>query len=45
MNLMAWNATDHIDLIDQPFIMIVGSETDSKYMSYEAFEKATVTKK
>lgn len=44
MDLMTWDATDHIDLIDQPLLMIAGSKADTKYMSDEAFEKATGAK-
>ena len=44
LDLMTWDATDHIDLIDQPLLLIAGSDADTKYMSDEAFEKATGTK-
>ena len=44
LDLMTWDATDHIDLIDQPLLLIAGSNADTKYMSDEAFEKATGTK-
>ena len=36
---MTWDATDHIDLIDQPLLLIAGSDADTKYMSDEAFER------
>ena len=43
LDLMMWDATDRMELIDQPLLMIAGSIADSKYMSDEAFEKATGT--
>lgn len=44
MNLMTWDATNQIELIDQPLLMIAGEKADSLYMSKDAFEKATGTK-
>lgn len=44
LDLMRWDATDQIDLINQPLLMIVGSKADSLYMTEEAFSKATGTK-
>src|SRR5699024_8408073 len=43
LDLMTWDATDQIELINQPLLMIVGSEAGTKYMTYEAFQKATGT--
>ncbi len=43
MDMMAWDATDHADLIDQPLLVIAGDKADSLYMSREAFDKATGT--
>lgn len=43
MDMMAWDATDHADLITQPLLVIAGEKADSKYMSEEAFSKATST--
>jgi fermentation-respiration switch protein FrsA (DUF1100 family) len=43
LNLMRWDATDQIELIDQPLLMIAGSKADSLYMTEEAFPKATGT--
>ncbi len=43
-DLMRWDATDQIDLIDQPLLMIAGSKADSLYMTEDAFPKATGTK-
>jgi len=44
LDLMRWDATDQIDLIDQPLLMIAGSKADSLYMTEDAFKKATGTK-
>ena len=44
MDLMRWDATDQIGLIDQPLLMIAGSKADSAYMTDDAFAKATGTK-
>ena len=43
MDMMAWDATDHADLINQPLMVITGEKADSRYMSEEAFAKATST--
>lgn len=43
MDLMSWDATDHIDLINVPLLLMAGEKADSLYMSQEAFEKATGT--
>ena len=44
MELMTWDATDQIELIDQPLLMMAGSEADTKYMTDEAFPKAVNAK-
>ena len=44
LDLMRFDATDQIELIDKPLLMIAGSKADSLYMSEEAFAKATGTK-
>jgi fermentation-respiration switch protein FrsA (DUF1100 family) len=44
MDLMRWDATDQIELIDQPLLMIAGSRADSLYMTKDAFAKATGAK-
>ena len=44
LDLMRWDATDQIELIDQPLLMIAGSKADSLYMTEDAFPKATGTK-
>lgn len=43
MDLMSWDATDNIDLINVPLLLMAGEKADSLYMSEEAFEKATGT--
>jgi len=40
LDLMTWDATDQIELIDQPLLMMAGSKADTKYMTDEAFPKA-----
>lgn len=44
LDLMTWDATTNMDLINQPLLMIAGSKADTKYMTDEAFNKATNTK-
>jgi fermentation-respiration switch protein FrsA (DUF1100 family) len=44
VDLMRWDATDQIELIDQPLLMIAGSKADSLYLTEDAFSKATGTK-
>jgi len=43
LDLMRWDATDEIALIDQPLLMIAGGKADSLYMTEDAFSKATGT--
>ncbi|WP_246245795.1 alpha/beta hydrolase [Mesorhizobium zhangyense] len=43
LDLMRWDATDQIDLIDKPLLMIAGSKADSLYMTEDTFAKATGT--
>jgi len=43
LDLMSWDATDQLELIDVPLLMIAGSEADTRYMTDEAFPKATGT--
>lgn len=43
LDLMRWDATDQIDLIEQPLLMIAGSKADSLYMTEDAFARATGT--
>lgn len=44
LDLMTWDATTNMDLINQPLLMIAGSKADTKYMTDEAFAKATKAK-
>jgi len=44
LDLMRWDATSQIELINQPLLMIAGSKADSAYMTDDAFAKATGTK-
>lgn len=44
LDLMRFDATDHIDLINKPLLMMAGSKADSLYMTKDAFAKATGTK-
>lgn len=43
MDLMTWDATDHINLINAPLLMMAGNKADTFYMTSDAFEKATGT--
>ncbi|MCM3869591.1 MAG: alpha/beta hydrolase [Pyrinomonadaceae bacterium] len=43
LDLMSFDATDQIELIDKPLLMIAGSKADTLYMTEEAFAKATGT--
>ncbi|GGZ18509.1 hypothetical protein GCM10007049_08380 [Echinicola pacifica] len=40
LELMTWDATDEIELLDQPLLMIAGSKADTYYMTDKAYEKA-----
>lgn len=44
LDLMRFDATNQIELIQQPLLMIAGSKADSLYMTKDAFAKATGTK-
>lgn len=44
LDLMTWDATTNMDLVTQPLLMIAGSKADTKYMTDEAFSKATNAK-
>ena len=44
MDLMTWDATDNIALINAPLLLIAGEKADSLYMSEEALQKASGTK-
>lgn len=43
LDLISWDATDQIELIDTPLLMIAGGEADTRYLTEEAFAKATGT--
>lgn len=43
LDLMSFDATNQIELIDRPLLIIAGSQADSLYMSEEAFAKASGT--
>jgi uncharacterized protein len=43
LDLMRWDATDQIELINIPLLMMAGSDADTLYMTEEAFAKATGT--
>lgn len=43
IKLMAFDVEDRMDLINQPLLMIAGSNADTLYMTKDAFEKATGT--
>lgn len=44
IDLMAFDATTNMELINQPLLMMAGSKADSFYMTDNAFNKATGTK-
>lgn len=43
MDLMRWDATDAIELINVPLLMIAGSKADTLYMTKDAYPMATGT--
>ncbi|WP_394560079.1 alpha/beta hydrolase [Aquipseudomonas alcaligenes] len=44
LDLMRFDATNQIELIEQPLLMIAGTKADSLYMTEDAFAKATGSK-
>lgn len=42
--LMAFDVEDHMDLLDQPLLMLAGTKADTLYMSQDAFDKAVNAK-
>lgn len=43
LELMTWDAMDHLNLINAPLLLLAGSKADSLYMTEDAFAKATGT--
>lgn len=43
LDLMRWDATDQIELINKPLLMMAGTKADTLYMTEDAFAKATGT--
>ena len=43
LELMSWDATDHLDLVNVPLLLVAGEKADTLYMSRDACEKATGT--
>ena len=44
LELMSFDATEQLELLNQPLLMMAGSKADSLYMTEDAFSKATGTK-
>ena len=44
LDLMRFDATNQLELIDRPLLMMAGSKADSLYMSEDAYAKATGAK-
>lgn len=40
LDLMSWDATTNLALLNQPLLMMAGSKADSLYMTEDAFKKA-----
>ena len=45
LDLMAFDAADNMDLINQPLLMMAGSKADTFYMTEDAFNLASGTDK
>ena len=43
INLMDWDASEGMYLIDKPLLMIAGSNADTLYMTEQCYSKATGT--
>ncbi len=41
LELMGWDATDHLELVNVPLLLVAGEKADTLYMSRDAYEKAT----
>ncbi len=44
LDLISWDATTNLQLLDQPLLMMAGSKADSLYMTKDAFKKAVNAK-
>lgn len=44
IELMDWDASEEMYLIDKPLLMIAGSNADTLYMTEQCFSKASGTK-
>lgn len=44
LDLMRWDAMDQIELISAPLLMLAGSKADTRYMTEDAFAKASGTR-
>nr|WP_084276375.1 alpha/beta hydrolase [Erwinia mallotivora] len=44
LDLMSWDATTNLELLNQPLLMMAGSKADSLYMTQDAFKKAVNAK-
>ncbi|MCC6279430.1 MAG: alpha/beta hydrolase [Saprospiraceae bacterium] len=44
LDLMTWDASTNMDLINQPLLMIAGRKSDTYYMTDDAFSKASHAK-
>ncbi|NJC99538.1 alpha/beta hydrolase [Candidatus Erwinia dacicola] len=44
LDLMSFDVTDHMNLINKPLLMIAGTKADTLYMTKDAFAKTTGTK-
>lgn len=44
LDLMSFDATNNVELINQSLLMIVGDKADTKYMSERVFDRASGTK-
>ncbi|TLD84606.1 alpha/beta hydrolase [Helicobacter sp. MIT 11-5569] len=43
LDLMSFDATDRLELLNQPLLLLTGDKADTAYMSEEIFQKATGT--
>ncbi|AVL00039.1 alpha/beta hydrolase [Pediococcus inopinatus] len=45
INLMAFDVEDHVELINQPLLMMAGSDADTRYMTDDVYKKLTTEDK